>query len=803
MIPIELMKNYMGGGIAYEILTQQRMENPKCLELYGFKVYSQNDEDGIIEEIFNRIGTTNKNFVEFGVQNGLESNAHYLLHKGWRGLWIEGSENYFNEILVRFYPVIENGQLKVTNAFITKDNINFLIAAGGFVGEIDLLSVDIDGNDYYVWEAINVVSPRVVVIEYNAKFPPNYAWKMAYDEDFVWDASDWYGASLKALEILGRKLDYQLVGTNLNGVNAFFVRNDIAGDLFIQPATAEELYNPDRYRIQKYLNGNLAKFCLINQLPNIGVLNYNSAEYIKSKTERSKNWLPENVKNIAAKKFAQIAEVSSNKFVYRPRHTNSAFFLPLGNVDLIQQFILATENYFEIDEFEKIFHDFKGGILSKFIGAPDSVVLDIGANIGNHTLYFANELHAAKIYSFEPIESTFKILEKNIDLNNLQDKVKIFNRGLSNASGRATIRHFDKENIGNTELFVGHGNIEISALDDFDIPKVTFMKIDVEGMELQVLEGALETIKHSRPFIWVESFPDKFPLVESFLQNLNYRCQKFSNDYLFYPDEYENYHDAELENYDVIIPVAKTHVEQLRVNLPFIRKNFGHDKIILLCSEKTFSYFKDDGVEFLNESELLPTMNLDTIREILVERGAESNRAGWYLQQFLKMYYAFICEKEHYLVWDADTIPLRPIYFLNRSGKMFFNLKPDFHKPYFDTMKKLFNHNFKTLDGATPSFISEGMIINSNIMRELVNEIGGENFWKNILRAVDTKDLSGSSFSEFETYGTYLINNYPELFKIRYLDTQRSGMQIFKRILNGDELARLPYDTISFENWQR
>ena len=800
----EILRNYTGGGIAYESLTQRRLENDKCLELHGFKVYSQNDEDGIIEEIFRRIGVTNKIFVEFGVQNGLESNSHYLLHKGWRGLWLEGNENYVSEINAKFFPVIKTEQLKILHAFITRDNINNLIADGGFVGEIDLLSVDIDGNDYYVWENISVVKPRVVVIEYNAKFPPNHDWKMAYDEDFVWDGSDWHGASLKALENLGRKLGYQLVGTNLSGVNAFFVRAELAGDFFIYPATAEELYNPARYDKIKFSNGHPAKFCLVNQLPNIGVLNYNPAEYFRQKNIGGENRLPENVKNLAAQKFEVIASAPA-KFIYHPQHTHSNFYLPYGNVDLIQQTILATDNYFEAAQLEEIFYDFKGGILSKLVAAPESVVLDIGANIGNHTLYFANELHAGKIFAFEAVENTCNILRANVQLNNLQDRVEVICRGLSSGTGRASIRNYyaGNTNIGGTDLIVGRGNIELSALDDFNIPKVTFMKIDVEGMELEVLQGAVETIRRSRPFIVVESFPDKFPLVESFMRDLDYRHKKFSGGHIFYPAEYENYHDAELENYDIVIPVVKTHAEQLRAGLPFIRENLGHDKIILLCSEETFEYFKNDGVEFMDEAEILPGMNLETIGEIIAARGGDPKRAGWYLQQFLKMYYAFVCKKDHYLIWDADTIPLKPIYFLNPRGKMFFNLKTGHHLPYFDTMQKLFRRDFQILTGATPSFISEGMIMNCETMRELVNELGGENFWRNIMNTIAAKDLSGSGFSEFETYGTWLINNHRDIVRIRPLNTQRDGMKNFRRILTGDELSELPYDTISFENWQR
>lgn len=265
----KFLRPYTGGGIAYELLTARRFENPKCLDRYGFKVYSQNDEDGIIEEIFNRIGTTNKIFVEFGVGDGLECNSHYLLHKGWIGLWMEGNPDACKAITVRFLPLLQKGQLKIGNVFITKDNINELIKAGGIVGEIDLLSVDIDGNDWHVWKAINVIQPRAVIVEYNAKFPPNYAWVMPYNENHSYDGSDCHGASLKAFELLGRELGYQLVGTNLNGVNAFFVKQELAKGLFVEPATAEELYNPFRYITgQRYNNGHPSRYFLVNHLTN-------------------------------------------------------------------------------------------------------------------------------------------------------------------------------------------------------------------------------------------------------------------------------------------------------------------------------------------------------------------------------------------------------------------------------------------------------------------------------------------------------------------------------------------------------
>lgn len=261
------------GGIKWHQLTSERLENPKCLERYGYKSYSQNDEDGIIEEIFNRVGTTNKVFVEFGVENGLESNAHLLLFKGFSGLWIEGSEEFYSSLCGKFHPVIEMGQLQVICEFITKENINDLIERAGIHGEIDLLSIDLDGNDYYIWDAIDIVKPRVVVIEYNGKFPPSVEWVMAYDENHIWDGTDWHGASLKALENLGRKKGYQLVGTGINGANAYFVKEELAGDKFILPANAETLFNPARFGIQHTV-GHPARVCLCEQNENMGIFDY-------------------------------------------------------------------------------------------------------------------------------------------------------------------------------------------------------------------------------------------------------------------------------------------------------------------------------------------------------------------------------------------------------------------------------------------------------------------------------------------------------------------------------------------------
>lgn len=224
-----------------------RYQDPKCLIPFGHKVYSQTDEDGIIREIFSRIGVTSKTFVEFGVGDGLENNTLSLLFEGWRGLWIEGSAACVRAIRTNLPSVIRKKLLSVTHALVTRDSINGTIAEAFPGGELDLMSVDIDGNDYHVFEAITCVRPRVLVIEYNAKFPPPIEYCMAYDAAHVWRRDDCFGASLKFLEVALAGRGYALVGCSLSGVNAFFVQKDLVGDRFLAPFTAERHYEPARY----------------------------------------------------------------------------------------------------------------------------------------------------------------------------------------------------------------------------------------------------------------------------------------------------------------------------------------------------------------------------------------------------------------------------------------------------------------------------------------------------------------------------------------------------------------------------
>ncbi len=231
----------------HSLLLEPRYSEKGRLLRHGAKVFSQADEDGILAEIFHRIGNRGRTFVEFGVGNGLECNSAWLVMQGWRGLWIEQAHVHCEAIRKSFSSLLGNEALILIQERITSENINRLIASAFPVSEIDLLSIDIDYNDYWIWKAIEVVTPRVVVIEYNASWIPPASITVPYDADRKWNGTNYFGASLGALTKLGAEKGYALVGCTLSGVNAFFVRNDLLSDKFHAPGSAEEHYEPPRY----------------------------------------------------------------------------------------------------------------------------------------------------------------------------------------------------------------------------------------------------------------------------------------------------------------------------------------------------------------------------------------------------------------------------------------------------------------------------------------------------------------------------------------------------------------------------
>jgi hypothetical protein len=244
-------------GLILSALNETR--NSTRLIDYEFKVFSQWGEDGILQHLTKAIEMRHKTFIEFGVESFMEANCRFLLMKdNWSGYVIDASPSNIS-ILKNSYFYWKH-QIDAVDAFITKDNINDLLAKSCFDEDLGILSIDIDGNDYFILEAINAVRPRILICEYNAIFGARKI-SVPYEANLSrtrkHHSNLYFGASLSAIVHLAHKKGYSLVGTNSNGCNAFFVRNDLVNEK-IEVLTAEQAFLPSKIRQSRDKQGNLS-----------------------------------------------------------------------------------------------------------------------------------------------------------------------------------------------------------------------------------------------------------------------------------------------------------------------------------------------------------------------------------------------------------------------------------------------------------------------------------------------------------------------------------------------------------------
>ncbi|PZM14869.1 hypothetical protein CPY51_09225 [Rhizobium tubonense] len=235
--------------LALDSLIQRhpRYRDRRCVNAAYGQVYSQNNEDGIIAEIFARIGTDTRTFVEIAAGDGVENTTRLLLDLGWTGVWVEAGEIEGASIRSVMAAAICDGRLVYLQQKVDRDNVDGLIK-GAIEKTPDYVSLDIDYNTSHIWSALETLKPRVICIEYNAHFPPTVDYEVPYDSERSWNGTTRFGASLKALERIGREANYSLVGCDIFGVNAFFVRSDLCDeDKFLAPFTAENHYEPPRF----------------------------------------------------------------------------------------------------------------------------------------------------------------------------------------------------------------------------------------------------------------------------------------------------------------------------------------------------------------------------------------------------------------------------------------------------------------------------------------------------------------------------------------------------------------------------
>ena len=272
---IERSLMLQGRAAARDQAKGQRISDLSAVE---FSVFSQWGEDGIIEWLIAQLELPNHCFIEFGVETFAEANCRFLLqNRNWKGLVMDASERNIERL--RASKLHWMYDLTAKSAFITAENINSLIEEAGFTGPLGLLSIDIDGNDYWVWKAISVVDPAIVVCEYNAILGDTRALVVPYAPDFrrldVHYSGLYYGASIAALRELAAEKGYTCLGSNANGINAFFVRNDLLGTLL--PLIGEQKAFPSHHRESRAPDGKLTfarglnRIALIRDMPVIDI----------------------------------------------------------------------------------------------------------------------------------------------------------------------------------------------------------------------------------------------------------------------------------------------------------------------------------------------------------------------------------------------------------------------------------------------------------------------------------------------------------------------------------------------------
>jgi hypothetical protein len=260
-------------------LAVSQLETLPTLGAAGFRVSSQWSEDGIIEWLVSKLPMLKQSFVEFGVERYTEANTPFLLqHRNWRGLIADISAEAIDT--VKSSDLMWRHDLTAVHLQITRQNINSLFTEHGFAGEIGILSVDIDGNDYWIWDAITVANPGIVICEYNGIFGDVHPLTVPADDNFFRTdkhySNLYWGTSIGAIRHLGESRGYTLVGSNTEGCNAFFVRNDLAP--LVIDRVADKRPRPPLYRESRDRDGTLThlsgldRATLISAMPVVNVL---------------------------------------------------------------------------------------------------------------------------------------------------------------------------------------------------------------------------------------------------------------------------------------------------------------------------------------------------------------------------------------------------------------------------------------------------------------------------------------------------------------------------------------------------
>lgn len=231
-----------------QLLQKSTYQDPRSLTPSRSKIFSQYGQDGMIAEIFRRIGEGERRFVEIGTAPS-ENNTNLLLLKGWSGLWVDAGLDPDENLPVSVQSLLKQNRLKVCREFVNRDNCRSLLEVRGFAEKLDLLSIDIDYNTHHVFKALLPLKPRVFSVEYNGMLPPDLDWGAPYDASAVWDGTTHFGATLGTISQMAEEGGYSLVGCELSGTDAFFVRHDLLQEHFLRPGDCMFHWEPLRMHL--------------------------------------------------------------------------------------------------------------------------------------------------------------------------------------------------------------------------------------------------------------------------------------------------------------------------------------------------------------------------------------------------------------------------------------------------------------------------------------------------------------------------------------------------------------------------
>lgn len=466
------------------------------------KVYSQNGEDGVIKSIFDEIGTITKIFVEIGCEDGTECNTRALSdEQGWDGVRLD--KNYQNE------------ERKIFKRTVDVENCNEILHQLDIPLEFDLLSLDIDFNDFHILRTIlGEFAPRVIVVEYNSSLGPDADLVVPYMPDHIWDRTNYFGASYTAFERLAEVFGYRVVYGESQGVNLFLVRSEVIG--------GRELSAGSHFRPPGYGGG-------------AG----HPADRSGRKYLSSKHYLLPGVKT-AVTPFGRISFFQNDVYIGA---------------------VFAGGRYWDEAALVEISRQLADGIAGQ--------VLDIGAHVGSHSIALAALNPSLRFCCFEPQFPLFLLAERNIHENNLSHRIEAYNAAAGHAAATFTLSQTIIAEESNLEQPVeygtsiavnlggmqfGHGGQECRVLriDDMAFSSVVYVKIDVEGAEPLAFHGMQRLLANNLPFVYFEDRDDRRLSLETldtlgvppevrefsparYLASLGYRIERLGLDYLAIP----------------------------------------------------------------------------------------------------------------------------------------------------------------------------------------------------------------------------------------------------------------------------